>query len=354
MAAKRTPARKPTPARESAVSPVLSPETTARLDTLVEDFLYGIGLFPQAVFGLTHEQLRAKWNLTLGINEPTGSKLHEFIPLPPQDIQGRLHQFVSLPDNEYEQLGLLLNKKLDQWRHVPQPEPKSTVRDFASSDISDLSGTDIKYLDLSRSDRWKLAHGQSISISVPGSASVELPKAQDDERRRMLDYEKSFIQDGVRYFPLSAAAPVIQAPAPSLLHWIKKQTKFEGRPLQSYYFAPANQYFISEESIDRAASRFIKWPSQEPAGPVTLGEKRDQSGYIGLTDAAQTIGVDHHTMWRWATKKTAPTGEPLDVIKCPASDQLYIRQKDITALKKLVPRSGLRAGRRPQTGLQHG
>jgi len=177
------------------------------------------------------------------------------------------------------------------------------------------------------------------------------PTAQTDERP-MFDEAKSFIQDGVRYFPLSAAAPVVQAPAPSILHWIKNQTKFSGRPLKSFYFAPGNQYLISEESIERAANRFIKWPSEEPAGPVTLGEKRDQSGYIGLTDAARTLGVDHHTIWRWTTKGTAPTDRPLDVIKDPASDQLYIRQKDLGALKKLVPRSGLRPGRRPQSVLE--
>ncbi len=181
---------------------------------------------------------------------------------------------------------------------------------------------------------------------------IEQPQPQTLERRMVQHDDKSFVQDGVRWFPLSAAAPVIQAPRSTLMHWINKETKFDGRPLQTYYFAPANRYFISEESIDRAANRFIKWPSQEPAGPVTLGEQRDQSGYVGLTDAARTLGVDHHTMWRWTTKGTAPTDKPLDVIKCPASDQFYIRQRDVAALKKIVPRSGLHAGRRAQPGPQ--
>jgi len=152
----------------------------------------------------------------------------------------------------------------------------------------------------------------------------------------------------VLYFPLSLAAPAIQAARTTLVQWINKKTKFDGRPLQTYYFAPANRHFISEESIIRAAHRFIKWPSEEPAGPVTLRETRDQSGYIGLTTAAKTLRVDHHTIWRWITKGTAPTDRPLDVIKDPASDQLYIRQKDLALLKKLVPRSGLSIGRRPQ------
>jgi hypothetical protein len=160
------------------------------------------------------------------------------------------------------------------------------------------------------------------------------------------DDGKSFIQNGVRYFPLSSAAPVVQAPPSTILHWIKKETKFEGRPLNSYHFAPANRYFLSEESIERAANRFMEWPSQKPAGPVTIGHADDESGYVRLQEAAQTIRVDHHTMWRWATRGTAPIDEPLHVIKCPATDQFYIRESDVSKLKELVPRSGLRAGRR--------
>jgi hypothetical protein len=178
------------------------------------------------------------------------------------------------------------------------------------------------------------------------------PEAKQSEtsgakrRAGMLEDGKSFIQNGVRYFPLSTAAPVLQAPPSTILHWIKKETKFGGRPLDSYYFAPANRYFLSEESIERAANRFIDWRSQEAAGPVTIGHAHDQSGYVRLQEAAQTIGVDHHTMWRWATKGTAPTDEALDVIKDPATDQFYIREAEVSKLKKLVPRSGLRAGRR--------
>jgi hypothetical protein len=200
--------------------------------------------------------------------------------------------------------------------------------------------------------------------TVPRSSVIPIPidfgkpvapiirgKSQPHERS-MLDEAKSFTHDGERYYPLSLAAPVIQAARTTLVQWINKKTKFDGRPLQTYYFAPANRHFISEESINRAANRFIRWPSEEPAGPVTLGEKRDQSGYVGLSDAARTLGVDHHTIWRWTTKGTAPTDRPLDVIKDPASDQLYILQKDLALLKKLVPRSGLHAGRRSHPALQ--
>lgn len=190
-----------------------------------------------------------------------------------------------------------------------------------------------------------------IDFGKPVAPIIPARKTRTSEGP-MLDKAKSFTHDGVRYFPLSLAAPVVQAPASTLLDWIKKKTKFDGRPLQTYHFAPANQYLISAESIERAANRFVTVPAEEPARTVTLGETRDQSGYIGLTDAAEILGIGHHTIWRWATKGTAPTDEPLDVIKCPASDQLYIRQSDVTALKKLIPRGGLRAGRRPLPVLQ--
>lgn len=190
-----------------------------------------------------------------------------------------------------------------------------------------------------------------IDFDLPVTSIIRPRKPKTDESP-MLDEAKSFIHDGERYFPLSLAAPAIQAARTTLVQWINKKTKFDGRPLRTYYFAPANRHFISEESISRATNRFIKWPSEEPAGPVALGEKRNQSGYIGLPDAAKTLGVDHHTIWRWITKGTAPTDRPLDVIKDSASDQLYIRQKDVSALKKLIPRGGLHAGRRSPPVLQ--
>lgn len=170
----------------------------------------------------------------------------------------------------------------------------------------------------------------------------------------MLDDDRILTKDGVRYYPLSLAAPLAQVARSTLVHWIKKGAKFNGRPLHLYDSPTAGKLYLTEESIQRLAHRFIKWPSKEPAGRVTLAETDDQTGYIGLTDAARTIGVDHHTMWRWATKGTAPTNKPLDVIKCPAADQLYIREKDLSALKKLVPRSGLHAGRRPHLEPQPG
>lgn len=171
---------------------------------------------------------------------------------------------------------------------------------------------------------------------------------------RMDGAGKSFMHEGTRYFPLSAVAPIIQAPRSTVLDWIKKGTKFKGEPLQSYHFAPANRYYISEESVERAANRFIRWPSQQPAGSVTLGETKERTGYVGLAPAARTVGVDHRTMWLWATHGKAPTAEPLDVIKCPATEQFYIRESDVRALKSFAPRPGLRRGPHPRASAKPG
>jgi hypothetical protein len=160
---------------------------------------------------------------------------------------------------------------------------------------------------------------------------------------------KALIVDGITYFPLSTAAPRAQTHRTTLLNWVKNKTEFAGRPLQSYHFAPLDSYFVSEESIERAAHRFVKWPSQEPAGPVIIGKMEDQSGFLAMPDAARIIRVSPRTMWLWASQGKAPTEKPLDVIKCTASDYFYIRERDAHRLKTLIPRSGLHRGRRPQT-----
>ena len=164
--------------------------------------------------------------------------------------------------------------------------------------------------------------------------------------------QKAVIKSGNRYFPLSFAAPLAQAPETTIRDWIKKKTTFDGKSIKTH-ISGSNGLYISEESTEMMAHRFVKWRSGKPAGPagpVTIGETDDQSGYIGLTDAARTIAVGHNTLWRWATTEEgkAPTDQPLDVIKCPASDQFYISERNVSDLKKVIPRSGLSRGPRPQ------
>ena len=189
------------------------------------------------------------------------------------------------------------------------------------------------------------------STEAPLSPKVQAPIAQTDERP-VIEDDRIITKDGVRFFPIPLAAEHGHAPRTTLLNWIKAKVEFQGRPLNVYQSATAHKAFVAEESVERLAHRFVKWPSNEPAGEVILGETKDKSGYIGIAKAARSLGVDHHTMWLWTARGTAPTEKPLDVIKCSASDQFYIRERDISELKKHIPRTGLRAGRRPQRTAQ--
>ena len=205
----------------------------------------------------------------------------------------------------------------------------------------------------------KSLESQFPSLPASDSRKIDPPKQPIHERQMVRDEnvvirpDGTIVRDGVHYRPLSSGAQQAQTHAATLLGWIKHDTKFDGQPLQSYYLAPADKYFISEESIRRVANRFIKLPSNEPAGPVTLGETKDRSGFLGLPDAREILGISNRTMYLWATQKgKAPVGKPLDIIKCTGSGHLYIREKDVYDLKKRVPRSGLQRGRRPQVVLQ--
>jgi hypothetical protein len=203
-------------------------------------------------------------------------------------------------------------------------------------------------------DPFDAAH--MLQTLIPSAAPPIIKPPENHIERQMREQaKKSFVHDGVRYWPLSFAAPLAQVHRTTLLHWIKNKIEVAGKPIQSYYFAPSDQYFISDESIKRAADRFIKWQDGKPAGPAgpaILGETKDKSGYIGLPEARGILGISNRTMYLWATRGKAPTDSPLDIIKDPVSDHLYIREKDVYELKKLVPRSGLQRGRRPQPALQ--
>jgi hypothetical protein len=191
------------------------------------------------------------------------------------------------------------------------------------------------------------------AIGSQGPTTHGATVAQQDDR--------ILTKQGTRYFPVSLAAEIAQVPRTTLVDWIKAKKTFAGRSLQIYNSPTARKLFLSEESVERLVNRFVKWSAEEkkpagPAGPVkiakTIAIKQDQSGYIGLAKAAKAIGADYHTLWLWATQgKEAPGNKPLDVIQDTASEQFYIRHKDVTELKPLIPKSGLRRGRRAQVKL---
>jgi hypothetical protein len=198
------------------------------------------------------------------------------------------------------------------------------------------------------------------STTAGGQDSAIEPHEPRSHERQMAPTENviikpdgTLVKGGVAFRPLSVAASEAQIHRTTLLHWVKKETKVAGEPLQSYYFAPLDAYFVSQESIQRAANRFIRLPTREPAGPVTLGETDDQSGYLSLSEAQSILGVSKRTMYLWATQQgKAPTEKDVDVIQCTGSEHFYIRERDVYDLKKLIPKRGLHRGPRPQLHIQ--
>lgn len=195
---------------------------------------------------------------------------------------------------------------------------------------------------------------EDILLALAGtSVSPHIPHPQEPTHgTQMLEDDRIITKQGSRFFPISLAADFAQVPRTTLLNWINAKVKFQGRPLQTYNSPTARKSYLKEESVERVAHRFVKWPSKEPAGPVVIGETDDHTGYIGISKAARAIGVDHHTIWLWVTQGNTPSEKPLDVIKCSASDQLYVLEKDVLEIKKLIPRSGLRRGRRARQAFQ--
>ncbi|MFZ0230683.1 MAG: hypothetical protein WAL41_27920 [Mycobacterium sp.] len=183
--------------------------------------------------------------------------------------------------------------------------------------------------------------------------SVLLPTAPlfPSAGSRVIQDDRMITKEGVRYIPRPLAAWLAHASETTLSSWIEKGAKFGGRSIKTYT-SQTQTLYVSEESLHRMAQRFVKWPSNKPAGPVSIGETDHNNGFIGTADAARIIGVSTRTMWLWASQSKAPTDKPLDVIKCTTSEHFYIREKDVLQLKEVVPRSGLRRGRRPYHSMQ--
>jgi hypothetical protein len=205
-----------------------------------------------------------------------------------------------------------------------------------------------------------LAPAPVISIPIDfGSPVTPIIRRSKPHGRTMVHNDQiavskdgTLVKNGTRYYPANEAASSAQTTPSTLLRWIKTDTEIGGQPIESYYFVPLDRYFVSEQSIQRIATRFIKLPSEQPAGSVIIGQTPDHSGYISLPDARAILGISNRTMYLWATETTAPTDKPLDIIKDPISEHLYVREKDVYRLKPLIPKTGLSRGRRPQLALQ--
>jgi hypothetical protein len=213
-----------------------------------------------------------------------------------------------------------------------------------------------------RASDLRLAHdnppGQPFPVDIVRPDSDDVRHFEQSHEQQMAQADNIVFKDGTLfkdahpYRPLPLAAQLGQAPRQTVRDWIKNKTEFQGRPLQTYYLEPLDRYFVSEESIQRMATRFVKWRDGKaagPAGPVTIGKTKDHVGFLSTSESARILGVSARTAWLWASQAgKAPTDRPIDVIKCTTSDHFYIREKDVYDLKKSIPRSGLQRGRRPQ------
>jgi len=158
---------------------------------------------------------------------------------------------------------------------------------------------------------------------------------------------------GVSYVPLSVASAKAQTTEKNLRDWIKKQVAFNGKLIQTTTIPfTGRKLYVSEDSVRRMAERFVRWPSNEPAGAILLGSTKDKTGYISTPEAAALLGISARTMWLWASRGNAPIHKPLDVIRCTTSDHFYIREDNVRELKRLLPRAGVHRGRRPQQALR--
>lgn len=160
----------------------------------------------------------------------------------------------------------------------------------------------------------------------------------------VVEDKRVITRDGVKFVPLSLAASLAQISETTLRSWISNPPIRGRDPIRTHVSTISSDVYVSRESVIKLAERFVRWPSEEPSGSVTLGETDDESGYFTLPVAANIIGVSSRTLWRWTTRGKAPTDKPLDIIKCTLTDYFYIRQADITYLRSIAPTPAHRPG----------
>jgi len=185
------------------------------------------------------------------------------------------------------------------------------------------------------------------ALAQAAASAILTPLVQVGEK--VARDKRVLLKDGVQYVPLALAAWLAQTSETTLRTWIDKKAKFDKKVIQTYISPATTEIYIGQESLAKIAERFVKHPSNDPAGPVTIGETKDSNGYLGLPDAARSLGISSRTMWLWATQGKAPIQKDLDVIKCTTSDHFYINERDVRLLQKLERPKGLRRGPKPRS-----
>ncbi len=176
---------------------------------------------------------------------------------------------------------------------------------------------------------------------IPLSSSYEAIEAP-------VEQDSFLIRNGKPYMPLPDAVRHTGVQRETLLNWMKNLVEFDGEPIDAIYFKPTGNHFISKASVERIAKRFIRWPSNEPASNIRLGQTEQNTGYLSTSDAARMIGIPDITLRKWVRQGGAPLNKPLDVVKDTASGYFYIQQESVLQLAKHIKEFGLARGRRAQ------
>ena len=182
-------------------------------------------------------------------------------------------------------------------------------------------------------------------IDVSPQPAIENAPQPPAAPEQMADDDKIITKQGTRYLPLAVAAQHAHVSRQTLNNWINAKVEFQGRPLDAYYSSSFGRWLLAEESIKRISNRFVFWPSGKPAHGVRAD---DDGNYLSISQTARTLGVTPQTIHNWITNETVPQGAQLRVVKCTASGMFYVNRIDVAEVKTLIPRSGLRPGRRPQ------
>lgn len=161
-----------------------------------------------------------------------------------------------------------------------------------------------------------------------------------------MEKESFLIHNGIPYMPLPEAARYAGVQRETLLTWMKNKVEFGGEPLETLYFKPTGNHFISKASVERLANRFVKWPSGTPANGITLAPTQERTGYLAISDAATVIGVADVTLRKWVRESSGPLEKPLDAVRCTASGYFYVQHQDAIRLAEHIKDVGFQRRRR--------
>jgi hypothetical protein len=320
--------------------PSFAPELFSELK--FENFKSGLVVPPGLLTGIDPAVRKF---LVLGGNDPSLVELIQHHSSSASYILGAAHVLTGAADQE--SLESLLRPRLSlEVLHTDRTglEAERGLSSAALALLKQLQGTALRPTSIIK---IRTHSGIKETILLDSHPTLALLSS----RFSMVYRDKRIITaDGVRYVPITLAAWVVQTSDRTLRRWIEKAVTFNNKAIQSYISPVTLELYLSQESVEDLERRFVKWPSQELAGPVTIGESTDRRGFLALPDVARLVGVSAPMMWEWANKGQIPSiRKSLDVIKCPISDQLYLREDDALEVAKIRRSGGLKRGRIPRT-----